>query len=453
MGLFSLDIEKIYKELLLKDEKILGMFCIQYPIYCIHTNILDSSIDSLDSLDQLIIDCLKIKSNYSQLQLAAILGTSKKLIEYRIDKLILDNHLENKENDFVITELGKDVFIRKSLKRLHKKSYDFYLDGVSLNPLSVDFYKFYKTNFFSENDIEYYTNNKGQTTINRPFAPDIVHTPITKQTLVNKIMNIPELERESYSIPLGLVEIEDISFTKLSLPVLINVTKSANGLKKELIDGFVFHAFDSENSYYQEARKNVIEFEKNCLDRIKNLQFKIIIPNKGGEVDTDKKPIITSNWDEIDKYKESNQKCFIFSKEDLKEVVEKLYKLKNVEIENLINEESEIGINITKKMLLASNDRKAVISNLLRERDYVIVNTYKNVFMLYLYYKSTDIFVNKVIRFKKIIDDYTKNNKDFQTIVFFHPEYKYDFRECLIAAGEFEVLESIDIFNHMILTS
>ena len=453
MGLFSLDIEKIYKELLLKDEKILGMFCIQYPIYCIHTNILDSSIDSLDSLDQLIIDCLKIKSNYSQLQLAAILGTSKKLIEYRIDKLILDNHLEKKENDFVITELGKDVFIRKSLKRLHKKSYDFYLDGVSLNPLSVDFYKFYKTNFFSENDIEYYTNNKGQTSINRPFAPDIVHTPITKETLVNKIIDIPELERESYSIPLGLVEIEDISFTKLSLPVLINVTKSANEVKKELIDGFVFHAFDSENSYYQEARKNVIEFEKNCLDRINNLQFKIIIPNKGGEVDTDKKPIITSNWDEIDKYKENNQKCFIFSKEDLKEVVEKLYKLKNVEIENLINEESEIGINITKKMLLASNDRRAVISNLLRERDYAIVNTYKNVFMLYLYYKSTDVFVNKVIRFKKIIDEYAKNNKDFQTIVFFHPEYKYDFRECLIAAGEFEVLESIDIFNHMILPS
>ena len=453
MGLFSLDIEKIYKELLLKDEKILGMFCIQYPIYCIHTNILDSSIDSLDSLDQLIIDCLKIKSNYSQLQLAAILGTSKKLIEYRIDKLILDNHLEKKENDFVITELGKDVFIRKSLKRLHKKSYDFYLDGVSLNPLSVDFYNFYKTNFFSENDIEYYTNNKGQTSINRPFAPDIVHTPITKETLVNKIIDIPELERESYSIPLGLVEIEDISFTKLSLPVLINVTKSANEVKKELIDGFVFHAFDSENSYYQEARKNVIEFEKNCLDRINNLQFKIIIPNKGGEVDTDKKPIITSNWDEIDKYKENNQKCFIFSKEDLKEVVEKLYKLKNVEIENLINEESEIGINITKKMLLASNDRRAVISNLLRERDYAIVNTYKNVFMLYLYYKSTDVFVNKVIRFKKIIDEYAKNNKDFQTIVFFHPEYKYDFRECLIAAGEFEVLESIDIFNHMILPS
>lgn len=451
MGLFSLDIEKIYKELSVKGEKILGMFCIQYPIYCIHTNILDSSIDSLDSLDQLIIDCLKIKSNYSQLQLAAILGTSKKLIEYRIDKLIVDNHLEKKENDFIITELGKEVFINKSLKRLHKKSYDFYLDGINLNPLSEDFYKFYKANFFSEYDIEYYTNNKGKTSINRPFAPDIVHTPITKETLVNKIIDIPELERESYAIPLGLVEIEDISFTKLSLPILINVTKSANEIKKELIDGFVFHAFDSENSYYDEARKNVLGFEKNCIERIKNLQFKIIIPKKGEEVDTDKKPLITSNWDEIDKYKESNQKCFIFSKEDLKEVVEKLYNLKNVEIENLINEESEIGINITKKMLFASNDRRAVISNLLRERDYAIVNTYKNVFMLYLYYKSTDTFVNKVIRFKKIIDEYTKHKKDFKTIVFFHPEYKYDFRECLIAAGELEVLESIDIFNHMIL--
>lgn len=450
MGLFSLDIEKIYKELLLKNEKILGMFCIQYPIYCIHTNILDSSIDSLDSLDQLIIDCLNIKSNYSQLQLAAILGTSKKLIEYRIDKLIVDNHLVKKENDFIITELGKEVFIYKSLKRLHKKSYDFYLDGINLNPLNVNFYKYYKTNFFSENDIEHYTNIKGQTKINRPFAPDIVHTPISKDVLNNKIMDISELERESYAIPLGLVEIEDISFTKLSLPVLINVSKSVNGVKKELIDGFVFHAFDNENSYFDEARKNVVDFEKKCIERIKNLQFKIIIHNKGEEVNTDKKPVITSNWNEIDKYKESNQKCFIFSKEDLKEVVEKLYNLKNVEIENLINEESEIGINITKKMLLASNDRKTLISNLLRERDYTILNTYNNVFILFLYYKTTDEFVNKVIELKKIINEYTKSKKDFQSIVYFHPEYKYDFRECLKAAGEFEVLETIDISNHML---
>lgn len=450
MGLFSLDIEKIYKELSVKGEKILGMFCIQYPIYCIHTNIIDSSIDSLDSLDQLIIDCFNIKSNYSQLQLAAILGTSKKLIEYRIDKLILDSHIEKNENDFVITELGKDVFIHKTLKRLHKKSNDFYLDGVNLNPLNVNFYKYYKTNFFSENDLDYYTNYKGETSINRPFAPDIVHTPITKDFLVNKIMDIPVLERESYAIPLGLVEIEDISFTKLSLPILINVTKSENGVKKELIDGFVFHAFDSENSYYNEARKNVIDFEKSCLERIKNLQFKILIHKKGEEVNTDKKPMITSNWNEIDKYKESNQKCFIFSKDDLKEVVEKLYNLKNVEIENLINEETEIGINITKKMLLASNDRKTLISNLLRERDYTILKTYNNVFMLYLYYKSPDEFVNKVIKLKKIIDEYTKNKKDFQSIVYFHPEYKYDFRECLKAAGEFEVLETIDIYNHML---
>ena len=47
MGLFSLDIEKIYKELSVKGEKILGMFCIQYPIYCIHTNILDKSFTLL----------------------------------------------------------------------------------------------------------------------------------------------------------------------------------------------------------------------------------------------------------------------------------------------------------------------------------------------------------------------------------------------------------------------
>ena len=39
MSNFSIDIEKYYEELSAMDRQLKGVFCIQYPIYCIHSEI------------------------------------------------------------------------------------------------------------------------------------------------------------------------------------------------------------------------------------------------------------------------------------------------------------------------------------------------------------------------------------------------------------------------------
>ena len=55
MGLFSIDIDRFYDELVEKGQQLKGIFCIQYPIYCIHANIIDVTPDPLDNLDR--ADC------------------------------------------------------------------------------------------------------------------------------------------------------------------------------------------------------------------------------------------------------------------------------------------------------------------------------------------------------------------------------------------------------------
>lgn len=79
-------------------------------------------------------------------------------------------------------------------------------------------------------------------------------------------------------------------------------------------------------------------------------------------------------WQEIDRYKDSENKCFSFSSEDLDKVIEKTFDIKNARSENIVNEESEISIDINKEMLVNAPDRKRLISNIIRMRDYKFGN-------------------------------------------------------------------------------
>ena len=89
MSHFSIDIEKYYEELLAMGRQLKGIFCLQYPILCIHSEISDSTPDPLDNLDKVIVDFLKVKPDFSSFQIGSIIGTSKTLIELRIEKLIM----------------------------------------------------------------------------------------------------------------------------------------------------------------------------------------------------------------------------------------------------------------------------------------------------------------------------------------------------------------------------
>ena len=316
------------------------------------------------------------------------------------------------------------------------------------------FYTYYVSKFISEYDTYRYTNNRGETKFIRPFGPDIVHTPLNKPDIIANIFEIENSDRELFYIPKGLEEIYDISFTKLSLQLLVSVSSSDNGILKELVDGFAIFSLADNTSYYDTVRKNVKLFEENIKEQIKNLEFKITIPRARYDLSEQPKPVLSSNWQEIDKYQNSQNKCFSFSSEDLLKVVDQIFRINPVVEESIINEDNQIKISINKKMLLDSTDRQKIINSLIRQRDYKIFNRDKelenNVFLLYLYYNTSDEFVEKVVGFKKILNKYGSGNISLSWINEIHPEFIKDYRELLIASGEYDLLERLDMEKFMI---
>src|SRR5690606_17611901 len=157
MSNFSIDIEKFYEELSGMGRQLKGIFCLQYPIYCIHSEISDSTPDPLDNLDKVIVDFLKVKADFSSFQIGSIIGTSKALVELRLDKLVSDGLLRKEDKKYFLTEEGVSVFETKTQLRLHKQSYDFYVDGITLKPLPKAFYSYYKSKLINEHHSFYKT--------------------------------------------------------------------------------------------------------------------------------------------------------------------------------------------------------------------------------------------------------------------------------------------------------
>jgi len=453
MGLFSLDFERLYQHFQAQGGQLKGIFCIQYPIYCIHANISDVTPDALENVDRVICDFYKKNHSFTPFQIGSLIGTSKTFVEIRIQVLLRDGLIKKIEDGYQLTDGGRAVFDDKIRERQYSRTFDFYLDGVSLAPLPKVFYTFYRSKLISENDVRYFTGSDGETRTSRPFGPDIVHTPPDKDLITEKIFGIPLDERDEYNIPTGLVSIEDSSFTKQTFQVLVAVSFINGELTKEIIDGFAYFSLAEGLTYYETIKKNIRIFENGMNDKIQNLEFKITIPAMREDTDKQPKPIITSNWGEIDRYKNSKNKCFSFSSEDLMRVITDIFKIKDVSPESVVNEESNIEISLTKEMLMSSSDRGRLIENLIRQRDYYIGNIDRNVFLVYLYFKTTDDFVQQVLKFKKLIKE---NKKSLLTHIWFtetYPAYKDNFREMLTAVGETDLLEKIDIECFMAKTT
>lgn len=451
MNNFNIDIEKYYLELLSLGRQSKGIFCIQYPIYCIHSEISDSTADPLDNLDKIIVDFFKFKPDFSSFQIGSIMGTSKALVEMRLDKLVSDELLTKEGKKYSLTEEGISVFDTKTKLRLHKQSYDFYIDGITLQPLPKVFYTYYKGNLISEHYSFYRTNPKTSERYEiKPFAPDIVHTPPEKNQISDLIFAIDIAQRDDFGIPNGLQSIDEISFTKMSFQILVSVSKSSTGLVKELIDGHSVYSLGNDMTYYDTLKKNVIIFETTLKNRIQNLEFKLTTPFQKRESTDAPKPILTTNLPEIDRYKESLNKCFNFSSEDLLKFLESMFGLKHIDQESLIYEDDTVEINIRKKTLEESPNRQKLINNLIRRRDYRIFNNSleRNVFLFYLYYSTDDPVIKELIEFIELIRDYKKFS--FADFVKNHSEYKEKIRPFLILSGEYDLLEKYDIEKHML---
>lgn len=451
MSNFSIDIEKYYEELSVMDRQLRGIFCIQYPIYCIHSEISDSTPDPLDNLDKVIVDFIKVKSDFSPFQIGSIIGTSKTLVELRLDKLVSDGLLNKEDKKHTLTEEGILVFDTKAQLRLHKQSYDFYIDGVTLKPLPKVFYSYYKSKLISEHYSFYKTNPKTKERyVVKPFAPDMVHTPPEKNQISDLVFAVDVEQREDFGIPNGLQSIDEISFTKMSFQILVSVSKSKKGLIKELIDGHAIYSLGEELTYYETLRKNVSIFESTLKERIQNLEFKLIASFQKKDSSEKTPPTLTTNLPEIDRYKDSSNKCYNFSKEDLLVFIEGMYGLKHIDQDSLIYEEDSVEINIRKKTLEESPNRQKLVSDLIRQRDYRIFNNSleRNVFLFYLYYSTDDNVIKELIKFIELIKKYQEFS--FSDFLKGNSEYKEKIRPYLILAGEYDLLEKYDIEKHMI---
>jgi hypothetical protein len=457
MSHFSIDIEKYYEEVLAMGGQLMGIFCIQYPVFCIHSEISDSTPDPLDNLDKLIVDFIKVKPDFSSFQVGSIIGTSKSLVELRIDSLISDDLLSKEGKKYFLTERGNSVFEAKTHVRHHKQSYDFFIDGITLKPLPRIFYSSYRSKLVSEHHKYSYTNKLGETKIARPFAPDIVHTPPDKAQISDFIFAIGMDDRDEYGIPSGLQSIDDISYTKMSFQILVSVSKFENKLIKELIDGYAVYSLSDESTYYETLKRNVAYFEPHLKGRISNLEFKLVTSFQKRDTNDTSVLYLTSNWPEIDRYKDSIAKCYNFSSEDLLKYLQSDspfgFGIKEIEAENIINDEDNILVNIRHNHLLKSLNRQKLLGDLIRKRDYKVFNNSleRNVFLFYVFYSTDDGLIKELIDFVELIREY----RGFPVTLFLekYPVYTDRVRSFLLLAGEFDLLEKFDIEKHMIALS
>lgn len=450
MGLFSIDIEKYYNEQAQFGKNLLGLFVIQYPLYCVHANINDNTPDALDNLDKVITDFINVKEDISPFQISSLLGTSVTLVKQRISSLLTDDLLEKTNNGLKLSDDGEIIFKEKKQLRQHKRSYDFYIDGINLKPLPAAFYGHYKYKFISEHDSYVRTWKDGRETIERPFGPDLVHSPPDKTKIIGNLFQIPNEERAAYEIPIGLQEIEDLTYTKMTFFLMVAALRNNETIYKELIDPYAIYTISNDLTYSETLKKNAELFLPLIENRIKNLEFKLFTRPKKEKEDQEPIPVLTTNWSEIDKYKDSGNKCFNFAKDDIIKAMKGLYGMKTLDSNSIQNTETNLEINITKEILLNASNKGKLINDLIRKRDYRFGNTDNNVFLMFVHYKTDDPYVMELIRFKELVM-IARNSEEINMSWVDNKmkDFSTSFRELCISSGELELLEKLDIQNYM----
>jgi len=436
MALFNIDIERYYQIQNKEGFELKSIAYIQYPIYCIHATILDSTPDPLEKLDKAIIKTLLLRKDISFLEIAQLLSIQKKAVELRIQQMKNEGLIKGRKN-ITITEEGIAILIEGTEKRMQKRPHDFYLDGMDFSPLNSDLYsRKYLNSFFNENEYTYYTDARGETKSSKPFKPNIVHKPLIKEEVIENINNVSEKERSLYAIPLGLEEIESIDFTKMSMPILVGLMVKDGKPYRKLIDGF---------STIGEPEK-IISFKSKIEDKINNLELRL-------DTWTDRKTeeqkfSFASNWSEIDLINE-DQKLQFVSSEDLKLALTKFYKISNLSAEDIINTEIDIGINVSKDLLLKlNNNKKQFLRNIERGRDYQMFSTNNGIWLVFITFKTECPFVTSLLEILTFLKKAKEKKMEFKHVT--ERLFSYDiYRQALVYLEEYELLERIDINQNM----
>lgn len=398
---------------------------LQYPVYCIHSKIIDSTPEPMDKLDKVILNLLRYDSLVAE-DISTILGLSKSLIQKRILKL-KDENLISFSSVNKLTEEGIEFLTNGADEKRRKyRNIDIYLDGVNLVPMPKEFKRFHSNDLISEEKYTYRTRKNGETVMEKLFAPDLVHTAFSVEEIKNKIINVPVENRNEYDIPEGLESIETISFTRLTFPVVISLSDSGKNVYKTIANGYKHDGSSEYISIISEELKGKIRNFNVILNSEPYIKFK-------------------TNWTELDKSDYGKDRVFSISKEDFKIALEKKYRIRELKSENVKCTSSELQLFVSKEIIKNSHSKRKLAGNLIRKRDYIHSNSINNgVWLVFVSFISADNYTKELCT---ILDKYKNtSNKDFKKFLVELPEdYSGFIREYLRDLELQDIQEEIDM--------
>lgn len=461
MAKFRINIEELNDSLNKNSKELLGVFCIQYPFFCLHSQILYTSNDELEGIDTMIIYFILANPEIEVKSIGKFLGLESRIINQRIRGLVRDMILSKEKSYYKLTELAIKVYVEKTEQRVFVGSYDFYVDGVGLKPLSEDFYNYsyIQENSFIETEKQNF-NKKNQ----RGFQPDIVSNVPDLKIIRDNILQIAKENRKEYNIPQGLRDLTDIEPQRMALELLVAVVKctKTDTITKEFINGHAFYnKQELKCDYYEFLKKGLDSFKSPIIsNKIEKLSFKINNNNNGYSKKTEEETqfYLGTNWFEVDRMNMDKDTCYNFSDYDLLNYLNSRYsnyklnhKLTSQDIENTPN---KISIKISKDLLLNSSNPSSLLDALIRGRDYEINTTRleNNYFLIMYYFKADDEFVRKLLEFHSDLTNIEQEKNVLSDDDFLDLKQKYgvDCRLFFNIIGKQDILEKRAIKEFMI---
>jgi len=424
------------------NHKLKAIVSIQYPIYYIHAEVIDTEPHVLYELDKVIVNSSKVFKSFNEDAIAKLLSLPSSVIKSR--KAYLNHNKYLDEND-VLTSLGEKYISNEEEKMEHYISQDFIVDGISLKPLPQELYGYkYKEEYIFESDYDHFTNKNGETVSSRPFSPDLTHQPIQKSIVEKNLLSLAVNERSNYNIPSGLKSLSSLSYSVCTLPIFIGLFENNGALKRRLINGFdSLGKVDDLNTFLPNLEKRITNLEL----RLNEWEFK----------DGNSKLNFESNWREID-LKREEDKLFFFSKEDLKNFFNQDYQIvknekpwkEDIELEDVFYETNSLGMIVTRSVFEKARFKKELLTNVKRGSDYYLQkNTTSGVWIVFFEFIAGDNFIRDAVELSSLIDDLRNKRFPKEKILAKIITYK-NYRKILVALEEYRLLEEIDIMNHMI---
>jgi len=433
MDRFSIDIEKVVSRLCDEGKKLQGIVALQYPVYCLHATIIDSTPDDIYKTDIMILQLFSSIPDVIIADISSLINIHKKTVEDRIRQLYKEDFLEKRGQNHHVTDIGLEYIKDGSALRLKKRAYDFLIDGITLKPLYQSFYKELKKFLIPEHLTYRHTNRSGKEIERKPFYPDLVFSPISKETIINELDKISTEERNDFEIPLGFQTIESMNFEKLSFPVMVSLsTDNEYNVIKEIVNGYSKDGSNEELRIFNDGLSSLVQ--------------KLLIQVRSNKQDW---YYMQNNICSINKEKDSVDKILTAAKTDVKGLIKQSKDLEINNQDSINSSDKEVLLRIDSNELENNRSKsKELIRNVARGRDYIL-NSFKlnDVWLLNIYFSAGDEYVNKLVERYKEIEN-ARQEDDTSSLV---TKYSTD-TSCtkdLIFLQEFELLESIHIKQYM----